>query len=126
MAAQTNLNIQRTQHLDQVSNALESEPHVESEIRQNTEIALPSASIGAYVVQKAETVVKTATIEAVNLMRYQVEKKVEFVIADCKVQELCQEDRAAKMRCLKIQMDNEALSQEKDNLLKSYSGLTSR
>jgi len=126
MTAQTNLNIQRIQHLDQLSNALQSEPHVESEIQQNTEIALPSTSSGADVVQKAENVMKTATTEAINLMRYQVEKKVEFVIVDCKVQELCQEDGAAKMRCLKIQMDNEALSQVKDNLLKSCSGLTSR
>jgi len=126
MTAQINLNIQKIQHLDQVSSALQSEPHVESEIQQNTEIALPSASSGTDVVQKAENVVKTATTEAINLMRYQVEKKVEFVIADCKVQELCQEDGAAKMRCLKIQMDNETLSQEKDNLLKSCSGLASR
>jgi len=122
MTAQTNLNIQRIQHLDQVSNALQPE----SELQQNTEIALPSASSGAEVVQMAENVMKTATTEAINLMRYQVEKKVEFVIVDCKVQELCQEDGAAKMRCLKIQMDNEALSQEKDNLLKSCSGLASR
>jgi len=122
MTAQTNLNIQRIQHLDQVSNALQPE----SELQQNTEIALPSASSGADVVQTAENVMKTATTEAINLMRYQVEKKVEFVIVDCKVQELCHEDGAAKMRCLKIQMDNEALSQEKDNLLKSCSGLASR
>ena len=126
MTAQTNLNIQRIQHLDQVSNALQSKPHVESEIQQNTEIGLPSTNSEADVVQKAENVVKTATTEAINLMRYQVEKKVEFVIVDCKVQELCEEDGAAKMRCLKIQMDNETLSQEKDNLLKLCSVLASR
>jgi hypothetical protein len=109
-----------------VSNALQPEPHAESEIQQNTEIALPSAISGADVVQKAENVMKTATTETINLMRYQVAKKVEYVIVDCKVQELCQEDGAAKMRCLKIQMNNEALSQEKDGLLKSCSGLALR
>jgi len=126
MTAQIKLTIQQIQHLDQASNALQPEPHVESEIQQNTVIALPSASSGTDVVQKAENVVKTATTEAINLLRYQVEKKVEFVAVDCKVQELFQEDGAAKLRCLKIQMDNEALSQEKDNLLKSFSGLASR
>jgi len=126
MTAQTNLNIQQIQHLDQVSSALQPEPHVESDIQQNNEIALPYASSGADAVQKAERVMKTATTQAINLMRYQVEKKVEFVMDDCKVQELCQEDGAAKMRCLKIQMNNEALSQGKDNLLKSCGGLASR
>ena len=122
MRAQKDLSIPRIQHLEQVSNAIQPEPHVEPEIQQNTGIAMPSESSGANVVQKAENVMKTATTEAINLMRYQVEKKIEFVIGDCKVQELCQEDGAAKMRCLKIQMENEALSQEKDSLLKSVSG----
>jgi hypothetical protein len=126
MQAQTDLNIPRIRHLDQVSSALQSDPHVEPEIQKNTGIALPSAISGADVVQKAENVVNTATTETINLMRYQVAKKVEYVIVDCKVQELCQEDGAAKMRCLKIQMDNEALSQEKDSLMKSCSGLALR
>jgi hypothetical protein len=126
MAAQTHLNTELIENLDQVSNALQPEPHVQSEIQQNSATALPSASSGTDVVQNVENVIKTATTEAINLMRYQIEKKLEFVIVDCKVQELCQEHGAAKMRCLKIQMDNEALSQVKDNLLKACSGLASR
>lgn len=120
------LNVQRTQHLDQASNALQPEQHVESEIEQNTGIVLPYEKSGTDVVQKAENVMKTATTEAINLMRYQVEKKVEFVVLDCKAQELCQEEGAAKMRCLKIQMENEALSQEKDSYLKSCGELAVR
>jgi hypothetical protein len=92
MQAQTDLNIPRIQHLDQVSNALQPEPHVETELQQHTGIALPSAISDADVVQKAENVMKTATTETIHLMRYQVAKKVEYVIVDCKVQELCHED----------------------------------
>jgi hypothetical protein len=126
MKAQRDLNIQQIQHLDQASNTLQPEQHVESEIQQNAGIALPYESSGTDVVQKAENIMKTATTEAIKLMRYQVEKKVEFVVGDCKVQELCQEEGEAKMRCLKIQMENETLSQEKDSCLKSCGGLALR
>lgn len=114
------------QHLDQSSNALQPAPHSESEIQQNAAVALPSESGGTDVTEKGENVLKTATTEAINLMKYQIKKSVESVIVGFKVQELYQEDAAAKMRCLKIQMENEALSQEKDCHLKSHSELALR
>jgi hypothetical protein len=66
------------------------------------------------------------TTEAINLMRCQIEKKVQYLNIDYKVQKLYQQDGIARMRSLEIQMENEGLSQEKDKELRSNDGLALR
>ncbi|XP_023702685.1 ankycorbin isoform X2 [Cryptotermes secundus] len=124
MQPQSPLNIQQKQHLHQTAEGLHPESDAHSELRQSAETLLLCKS--PVVVQKAENTVMELTTEAINLMKYQVEQKVQYFNVDHKVQELCQQDGIAKMRSLEIQMENEDLSQEKDLHLRSSGGLALR
>lgn len=110
-------NVQQRQQLCEAGNGLQLEADAQSELQQCDNIDL---------VQKAESVMTKVTTEAINLMRCQIEKKVQYLNIDYKVQKLYQQDGIARMRSLEIQMENEGLSQEKDKELRSNDGLALR
>jgi hypothetical protein len=126
MQPQSHLNFQQRQHLHQTAKGLQPDSDTQSELRQNAATSLLSKSNSPDVVQEAESVITKLTTEAINLMRCQVEQKVQYLNVDYKVQEFCQQDGIAKMRSLEIQMENEGLSQEKDFHMRSRSGLALR
>lgn len=126
MQPQSHLNIQQKQHLHQTAEGLQPESDTQSELRQSAATSLLSKSNSPDVVQKAENTMMKLTTEAINLLKCQVEQKVQYLNVDHKVQELCQQDEIAKMRSLEIQMENEDLSQEKDLHLRSSGGLALR
>jgi hypothetical protein len=126
MEAQSHLNIRQGQHLHQAVKELQSESDSQLKMQQSAGSSLLSKSSSPDVVQKAENVMMKLTTEAINLLRCQVEQKVQYLNVDNKVQELCQQDGQAKMRSLEIQMENEGLSLEKDLHLRSSSRLALR
>jgi predicted GNAT family acetyltransferase len=112
--------------LHQTAKGLQPESDAQSELQQSAGTSLLSKSNSSNVVQKAENTMMKLTTEAVNLMRCQVEQKVQYLNVDYIVQELCQQDGIAKMRSLEIQMENEGLSHEKELHLKSSGALAIR
>jgi hypothetical protein len=126
MQAQSHLNIRQGQHLHQAAKELQPESDSQLELQQSAGTSLLSKSNSRDVVQKAENVMMNLTTEAINLMRCQVEQKVQYLNIDHKVQELCQQDGQAKMRSVGIQMENEGLSLEKDLHLRSSGKLALR
>lgn len=113
--------------MHQAENGLQPEPDVRLEKHQEyAGTSLLSESNHSDLVQKAESVVTKVTAEAVNLMKCQVEKKVQYLNIDHKIKELCEHDRIGKMRSIEIQMENEGLSQEKDVELRSSDRLALR
>jgi hypothetical protein len=106
--------------------AKELEPESDTQLQQSAGNLLLSISNSPDVLEKTENVVMKLTADAVNVMRCQVEQKVQYLNVDHKVQELCQQDGLAKMRSVEIQMENEGLSQEKELHLKSSGRLVLR
>jgi hypothetical protein len=125
MQPQSQLNIRQKQHLHQPVKDLQPESDTQLELQQSAGTSLLSKS-DSVDVQKAENAMMNLTTEAINLMRHQVEQKVQYLNVDHKVQELCQQDEQAKMRSVEIQMENEGLSQEKDLHLRSSGRLALR
>jgi hypothetical protein len=124
MQLQSHLNIQEQLH--EAENGLRPEPHVYSECLEYAGTSLLSESNNPDLAQKAENIVTKVTLDAINVMKCQVEKKVQYLDIDYKLKELCEQDRIAKMKSIEIQMENEGLSQEKDLELRSSDGLASR
>ncbi|XP_021942021.1 coiled-coil domain-containing protein 186-like isoform X2 [Zootermopsis nevadensis] len=115
---QSHENIQEQLH--QAENGLQPDPDVGLEHQEYAGTSLLCESNHPDLVQKAESVVTKVTAEAINLMKYQVEKKIQYLDIDYKIKELYEQDKIAKIRSIEIQMENEGLSQEKDLELKSY------
>lgn len=106
--------------MHQAENGLQPDPDVGLEHQEYAGTSLLCESNHPDLVQKAESVVTKVTAEAINLMKYQVEKKIQYLDIDYKIKELYEQDKIAKIRSIEIQMENEGLSQEKDLELKSY------
>jgi hypothetical protein len=112
--------------LHEAERGLHHEADVHLEHQENAGAMLVSESDHSDIVQKAESVITKVTADAIDLMKYEVEKKVHYVNTDSKITELYEEDKIAKTRSIKIQMENEGLSREKDLLLKSSDRLALR